>query len=91
MVDLVVGGAVLWLAGLVYLAPSFVASRRHPLRLPHVLMLNALTGWTVIGWLWALRAATCRQHPPRPAVSRDELAWQALPYETDVFRPRVSS
>lgn len=45
------------LALTVYLVPSVVALwRRHP-GAGQVLMVNMLLGWTVVGWLWALREA----------------------------------
>jgi hypothetical protein len=89
MMDLIVGTVVLWLIGLVYLAPSLLAARRNPHQLPRVLRLNAFAGWTAIGWLLALRLAIRREDPPPTAGGRDERAWQSLPYATDVFLPRI--
>jgi hypothetical protein len=91
MLDLVVGGIVLWLLGIVYLAPSLMAARRNAGQLPRVLILNTFAGWTLVGWLRALRLALRRAETPRAATGRDEQAWQALPYATDVFRPRIPS
>lgn len=54
--------SVLWyftrvFAAIVYFFPAIVASRyQHP-RQPAILFLNILLGWTVIGWIIALRWA----------------------------------
>jgi hypothetical protein len=45
------------LATLAYFFPTIAASRyRHP-RQPAILYLNILLGWTVVGWVIALRWA----------------------------------
>jgi hypothetical protein len=57
-----IGHATLWylariLATLAYFFPTIAASRyQHPKR-SQILILNAVLGWTVVGWVIALRWA----------------------------------
>jgi hypothetical protein len=45
---------VLWLLfATLYLGPSIVAVCRHHYRTPHIVAVNILLGWTVIGLFWA--------------------------------------
>jgi hypothetical protein len=46
------------LAAILYLLPSVVASLRSHHRTAHVLAINILLGWTVVGWLYSLERAT---------------------------------
>ena len=59
------GGLLLLAAiGCAYFAPSFVASHRKVPNTGSVMVVNALLGWTVIGWAVAL-AMACRDVPAR--------------------------
>jgi len=49
-----------------YLLPSFVALLRHHTNMSGVVIVNVLTGWTVIGWIAALVMA-CWSQPPAVA------------------------
>lgn len=42
-------------AALVYMLPSILAAARNSPRTGVIMLVNALTGWTVIGWVKALR------------------------------------
>jgi hypothetical protein len=54
MSSLVKVGLILLVLG-VYWLPSIVARiRRHPDLVP-IVVVNALLGWTVVGWVWAVR------------------------------------
>jgi hypothetical protein len=54
MSSLVRVGLILLVLG-VYWLPSIVARvRRHPDLVP-IVVVNALLGWTVVGWVWAAR------------------------------------
>lgn len=60
--------ALIW-AGIIlaYWAPSIVLAFRHG-RVPSpgaVIVINALLGWTFVGWVVAL-AMACRSHPRVP-------------------------
>jgi len=57
LVSLIIGKII------IYIVPSLVAIRRHVERLPRVVTVNLLLGWTVIGWIVAMAMAT-RPHPP---------------------------
>ena len=50
-----------------YFTPSVIALWRGLPRPEMVLAVNALAGWTVIGWLLALSMALRRQLPSQPA------------------------
>jgi hypothetical protein len=50
--------------GCAYFLPSFVASHRKVPNAGSVMVVNALLGWTVIGWAVAL-AMACRDVPVR--------------------------
>ena len=50
-----------------YFTPSVIALCRGLPRPEMVLAVNALAGWTVIGWLLALSMALRRQLPSQPA------------------------
>jgi hypothetical protein len=53
--------AVFWLA--LYFLPALIGWRRGVLALGNLVMLNALLGWTLIGWIWlASNALTDRTH-----------------------------
>jgi hypothetical protein len=45
-----------WLVG-AYLAPFIVALVRRSSRLPTIVVLDVLLGWSIIGWIWALALA----------------------------------
>ena len=47
----------IWLVILVYFLPAVVACSRRSPRKDHVIAVNALLGWTVIGWVIAMREA----------------------------------
>ncbi len=55
---------VVGIAALLYLLPSFVASRRHHERAGTILLLNVLLGWTLAAWVvlfvWALSSRPVR-------------------------------
>ena len=42
-------------AAVVYMLPSILAAARNSRRTGVIVLVNALTGWTVIGWVKALR------------------------------------
>jgi hypothetical protein len=48
--------------GCAYFLPSFVASQRKVPNVGSVMVINALLGWTVVGWVVAL-AMACRDVP----------------------------
>jgi hypothetical protein len=54
----------------VYFLPSYVAWRRDHKNTPAILALNALLGWTLVGWtvalVWALLADQERDEPAAP-------------------------
>ena len=56
------GFLALGLMVLLYFAPTIIASRkRHP-NLEGIMLINVLTGWTMIGWLIAA-AWACTNRP----------------------------
>jgi hypothetical protein len=63
----VAGLLLLAAIGCAYFLPSFVASHRKVPNVGSVMVVNALLGWTVIGWAVAL-AMACRDVPARPAL-----------------------
>ena len=48
--------AVVFVFATLYALPSIVALHERPLRVVHVeaIIVNALLGWTVVGWFFAL-------------------------------------
>ena len=61
-------GFILWaLMVIAYWVPAFVALVRHVRAPGQVIVVNALLGWTVIGWVVALVMAF-REARPRPEV-----------------------
>ncbi len=77
---LVMAGLILLVLG-VYWLPSIVARiERHPDLVP-IVIINALLGWTVVGWAWAVvRLVSGRQGhrlPPRPAYVADVVGKQS--------------
>ena len=44
-------------AGSLYLAPTAIAADRRHFRIVRIALVNVLLGWTVAGWVWALRMA----------------------------------
>jgi hypothetical protein len=77
-------GFVLIAAGIAaYWVPSIVAAVRHVRNTGSIVVINLLTGWTVIGWIVAL-AMACRSvdrspaaMPPPPAPPADHVATDA--------------
>jgi Superinfection immunity protein len=79
----------------VYWLPSILAwSRRHPELVP-IVLVNALLGWTVVGWVWAIarlvRTGAAHPHRLAPAVATaaggDPIAWRLTdPPEADLVR-----
>jgi hypothetical protein len=61
-VGMIRGVALLGLAalGVVYMLPAIVAERRDVANAGTVFAVNVLLGWTVVGWVFALRMA-CRK------------------------------
>ncbi len=47
-----------------YLIPSFVALFRHHHNISGVVIVNVLTGWTLVGWIAALVMACLRDPQP---------------------------
>ena len=77
-----------------YWLPSILArSWRHPELVP-IVLVNALLGWTVVGWVWAIarlvRASAAHPHQLAPAVATaagaDQIAWRTDPPEADLVR-----
>jgi hypothetical protein len=58
---------LLCLAWALYLLPFMVAVRKDHPRIPWILALNFLLGWTVVGWIgslwWALHPPAARAEP----------------------------
>lgn len=63
----------------VYMSPSILAAARNSPRTGAIVLVNALTGWTVVGWACALRMTLTaaagpgvRPRPgPRAPISRE--------------------
>ena len=57
-------------SGLIYALPSFVALREKTITADHVeaMIVNAMLGWTVIGWFFALFLAL--HHPGDDVFTR---------------------
>ncbi|MCA8992010.1 MAG: superinfection immunity protein [Planctomycetaceae bacterium] len=53
---------------LLYFVPSYIARTRQHFFWPQILILNILTGWTVLGWIAAL--AWALTPPERPSTLR---------------------
>jgi drug/metabolite transporter (DMT)-like permease len=51
------GALLVFIAAVIYLAPSIVARQRHAPNAGSVVVVNVLLGWTVIGWVVALAMA----------------------------------
>jgi uncharacterized sodium:solute symporter family permease YidK len=65
---LTLSNAVLWaLALVVYLAPSCIAEERGSRKLHPIIIVNIFLGWTVIGWVIAVKWACEPKQPPAPA------------------------
>jgi hypothetical protein len=58
-------GMVAIVAMLVYFAPSIVADRRGRHNVLLLALMNALLGWTIVGWLAALYWAFHRDSPKK--------------------------
>ena len=58
-------GVVAVVAKLVYFAPSIVADRRGRRSVLLLALVNALLGWTIVGWLAALYWAFHRDSPKK--------------------------
>lgn len=55
-----------------YMAPTYIARyRKHPAA-THILVVNLLWGWTVIGWVIAMFMAFGRPQPFRSLACRNE-------------------
>jgi hypothetical protein len=52
---------------LVWLVPIMIALIRHVPNTGSVIVIDLLTGWTLVGWVVAL-AMACRSHPRPQAV-----------------------
>ncbi len=48
-----------------YFVPSAVAVLRNHTSTAGIIILNALLGWTFLGWIGALVWAASGQHPPK--------------------------
>lgn len=64
----VAGWIVIIAAILAYWAPTAVAVFRHVPNTGSVIVINALLGWTVVGWIVAL-AMACRSRYPRQQIT----------------------
>jgi hypothetical protein len=62
-------------AAVAYLAPTLIALVRLSSDSRRILLLNICLGWTVVGWLYALRLA-CRRSAPVPAAAEDWTPWR---------------
>jgi uncharacterized sodium:solute symporter family permease YidK len=59
---------VLWMVALIaYLVPSIVAEERNSKKLHPIIIVNVFLGWTVIGWIIAMKWACEPKHPPAVA------------------------
>jgi hypothetical protein len=67
----VAGLLLLAAIGCAYFLPSFVASHRKVPNVGSVMVVNALLGWTMVGWVVAL-AMACRDPRPQPALAPPE-------------------
>jgi Superinfection immunity protein len=55
----------MWVAmGLLYLLPSIVGAFRVAERLGYLTLIDVLTGWTVVGWMYAMLIAIADQSEP---------------------------
>jgi hypothetical protein len=84
--------AAIWALVFIYVVPSLVAiSLRHRRKLA-IIVVNLLTGWTLIGWVAALVMALAWGRAPLPSMQRvqvspdgrwwwDGRAWQPMPSE----------
>ena len=63
-----IAAVLIWIAVITaYWAPAAVAAFRHVPNVGSVIVINALLGWTFIGWIVAL-AMACRSKPQPVAV-----------------------
>jgi Superinfection immunity protein len=71
MPSLAMLGLILLVLG-VYWLPSILAwARRHPDLVP-IVVVNALFGWTIVGWVWAMAMlARDRAAHRQPAAAQD--------------------
>jgi hypothetical protein len=53
----------------VYLLPSYIAKKREHPFYPSILVINALLGWTILGYVAALAWAVCPLTPLVPVVA----------------------
>jgi len=51
------------LAGLIYFMPAFIAARRKHPNATAIVVLNAVAGWTFLGWVGALTWSLIRIKP----------------------------
>lgn len=73
MPELAMVGLTLLVLGLYWLPSILAWVRRHPDLVP-IVLVNALLGWTVLGWLWAASMLVRGPAgPPRPATAREDL------------------
>src|ERR1700682_5143995 len=70
-------GVVAVVAMLVYFAPSIVADRRGRRSVLLLALVNALLGWTIVGWLAALYWAFHRDSPKKGDRIRSDRRGQA--------------
>jgi Superinfection immunity protein len=64
-------GLILLVLGLYWLPSILAWARRHQDLVP-IVVVNALLGWTVVGWVWAVtRLARDRAVHRQPAVTQD--------------------
>jgi len=67
--DTIDGLMVLSVAGAIYFAPTIVAFVREVSSPWSIVVINALLGWTLIGWVVALAMAVrSKPEPPRMPV-----------------------
>lgn len=52
----------------VYFLPAIIASVREHARVTQITIMNVLFGWTIIGWVVALRMALEKANPDKPAA-----------------------
>jgi hypothetical protein len=57
-------------ASVVYALPSLLAVRDHTITEDHIaaIIVNAMAGWTIVGWFFALFLALHKQHEHYPAT-----------------------
>jgi hypothetical protein len=79
----ILGFFVVWIAGMIYFIPSYVALARAHLNVPAIMWLNLLLGWALIPWVAALIWALSRNTSELP---RESAFQPASPPQSEAMR-----